>query len=88
MNVPVTLVVRTGVRRGEAMALRWEDLDLRWAYVRCSVQRITGESLVFGPAKSHRSSRPARFDETAVKLLWQHQLNQEEDRRFIGDEGW
>ncbi|WP_254646495.1 site-specific integrase [Streptomyces sp. GbtcB6] len=52
------LLVSTGPRRGEALALTWEDIDLKNGQlrVRRNVQRIRRE-LIFGTPKTTRSIR-------------------------------
>lgn len=48
-----------GLRQGEALGLRWEDVDLdgRLITVRAALQRRPGEGLVLVPPKSARSMR-------------------------------
>lgn len=48
-----------GLRQGEALGLRWEDVDLdgRLITVRAALQRRPGEGLVLVPPKSARSAR-------------------------------
>jgi integrase len=48
-----------GLRQGEALGLRWEDVDLEHGelYVRRSVQRIAGKGMVEQGVKSARSER-------------------------------
>ncbi len=52
------VALSTGLRRGEVLGLRWQDIDLpgRTLFVRQTVQRINGE-LRFVPPKTHRSTR-------------------------------
>ena len=82
----VQVAVRTGLRPGEVMALKWEDMDLerRSAVVRRTLQRISGEGLVFGRTKSNRSRR-INLDPTCVDILKDHHADQQERRRFFGD---
>jgi integrase len=51
--------VAVGLRRGELLALAWDDVDLDGGIlrVRRTVQRLRGQGLVFGPPKSTRSRR-------------------------------
>jgi integrase len=51
--------VAVGLRRGELLALSWDDVDLDGGIiqVRRTVQRLRGRGLVFGPPKSTRSRR-------------------------------
>ncbi|MGB3763727.1 MAG: site-specific integrase [Ornithinimicrobium sp.] len=66
------LLVNTGLRRGEALALRWTDIDLaaRTLRVRGTLARIDGE-LVVTPPKSAKSRRTVPLSGTAVAILEQ-----------------
>ena len=48
-----------GMRQGECLGLRWEDIDLEAGliHVRHEILRITGQGLVLGPPKSKTSVR-------------------------------
>jgi len=71
------LLVATGMRLGEALALRWSDVD--WAagtvQVERSVQRIRGE-WVFGSPKSKSSIRSVTLPSEVLATLKQHRLHQ------------
>ncbi len=60
---PVILLAATGLRRGELLALRWEDIDLdgRVATVSGSIVRLKGKGLV-------RQDRTKGGDERSVAL--------------------
>ncbi|MBM4437954.1 MAG: site-specific integrase [Actinobacteria bacterium] len=81
----IEFIVRTGVRRAEALAIRWRDLDLErgWGHVHQTVQRLPDNGLVFGPTKTHRSERPIRLDPTLVELLRRHQAAQADERALF-----
>ena len=53
------IALSTGLRRGEVLGLRWQDVDLtaRQLFVRQAVQRVDGRLQMVGP-KTHRSTRP------------------------------
>lgn len=55
----IGLAVMMGLRQGEALGLRWEDVDLTAGevFVHQSLARITGEGLRIGPVKSAASTR-------------------------------
>ena len=82
----VQFVIRTGVRRGEAVALRWDDVDLRtrWVRVHRSMQRISGHGLVFDETKTVSSDRPVRLDIRLAKILRRHREAQDENRATLG----
>lgn len=80
-------LVTTGVRLGEALGLRWSDLDLKDGHVtiRRAVQRQRGAGLVFVEPKSARSRRTVPIPrETIVVLEEQREANQR-DRGKAGD---
>ena len=58
LELPLAIAIATGMRRGEILGLRWEDLDdgLTLAQVRRSLQ-ATGGGLVFEQPKTPRSRR-------------------------------
>ncbi|MFG2637141.1 tyrosine-type recombinase/integrase [Streptomyces sp. NPDC048362] len=79
------LLVSTGLRRGEALALTWGDVDrtngqLR---VRRNVQRIRRE-LIFGSPKTMRSIRTVSLPKHCIRALVQHQAQQERERKIAG----
>lgn len=79
LTVRLMLAYLAGLRQGEALALRWEDVDLdaqQVAHVHCSVARIKGQGLVVGPVKSDASDRYVPLVEPLVIALreWRAQV--------------
>ena len=75
----------TGVRRGEALALRWEDVDLEGA--RASVRRSVvpvDHALVFGEPKTHKGRRSIALDPDLVVSLRAHRRRQLAERILMG----
>jgi len=67
------LAVTTGMRQGELLALKWQDVDLENATV--SVRRTltkNGTRLLFGVPKTKKSRRTIRLTEAAVRVLREH----------------
>lgn len=70
--------VALGLRKGELLALRWEDVDLDGGTlrVRQTVQRLPHIGLVFGPPKSLRSRRTIPLPRASAKALRRHRAVQ------------
>ncbi|MEU6530443.1 tyrosine-type recombinase/integrase [Streptomyces sp. NPDC046928] len=79
------LLVSTGLRRGEALALTWSDVDFTNGQlrVRRNVQRIRRE-LIFGTPKTTRSIRTVPLSRQCVRALTQHREHQERERKIAG----
>jgi len=75
------LVASCGLRRGEALGLRWADLDLanRTARIRQTVVDVGGH-LEFSTPKTRSSEATVPLTERAVQALAQVRLGQELDR--------
>lgn len=70
-----------GLRRGEALALRWRDIDLekRTLRVRGSLQRVNGRLQITEP-KTARSRRLIPLPDICVDALVEHRERQASDR--------
>lgn len=79
------LVLSTGLRQGEVLGLRWDDVDLdkRAITVRKQLQVIDGAQVLTDP-KSARSKRTIPLLTSVVELLRQHKKNQLEERLLAG----
>ena len=66
------LLALAGLRRGEVLALRWEDVDLNAGTIRIERAAVrVGKDTVIGPPKSASGVRTlAVDDETTRKLSW------------------
>lgn len=82
------VVMCTGVRRGEALALRWSDVDLdgRVLFVRRNLT-YAGGKLTFGPPKTKGSAAGVGLSLRAVNALKRQQARQERERAEWG-QGW
>jgi integrase len=78
---PLLLVAATGMRRGEALALRWRDVDLEAgvAIVRGTLARIEGELRVTEP-KTQRSRRIVPLPASVVAALREQRRSQAAER--------
>ena len=77
----LVLIAATGLRRGEALALRWADVDLDAGVlaVRGTLNRVTGKLVVSEP-KTARSRRTVPLSPAAVALLRKHKTAQKRER--------
>ena len=83
------LALTTGMRQGELLGLRWEDvnLDAGRLVVRRSLQRQREAGLVFTQPKTGRSRRTVMLSQRAITALRDHRTRQLERRLVIGS-GW
>jgi integrase len=75
-----------GLRQGEALGLRWPDIDLvaKTLTVQNALQRVDGK-LQLVEVKTKKSRRTVNLPQFAVSALWRHQARQEQERQFAGD---
>lgn len=78
----IVVMLGVGLRRGEAIGLRWEDVDLEAGSlrVRRTVRRALGGGLVAGEPKTDRGRRTIRLPGFVVEALRQHRTRQLEER--------
>jgi integrase len=80
-----TVLATTGLRRGEALGLRWSDVDLdegRLA-VRQTLLAVNNH-VQFGEPKTHRSRRTVDLDAATVAVLKAHPKSELEERAGAG----
>ncbi|MCL4425507.1 MAG: site-specific integrase, partial [Firmicutes bacterium] len=82
------LGITTGLRRGELLGLRWQDVDLEAGavVVRQTLICLRGKILVQPRAKTERSIRAVSLPETAVEALREHRERQTKERATFGEE--
>ena len=82
------LALMTGLRRGELLALRWDDIDLgsRQLHVCRAMQRVNGKLQVVEP-KTGSSRRTVVLPRLAVRHLQEHKKRQDAERQALG-EAW
>jgi integrase len=80
------VIAACGLRRGEALGLRWTDLDLanRTARIRQTVVDVGGR-LQFSTPKTRSSEASVPLTDRAVQALLQVRLGQDIDRQSWGD---
>jgi integrase len=84
----LVLIALTGLRRGEALALRWDkvDLDAGMLKVAATIGRVGGQLVITEP-KTGRSRRPVPLHPAVVDVLRQHRVLQDAERQLVG-RGW
>lgn len=83
------LALRTGLRKGELLGLRWEDLDLDGgtASIRRTLQRTRTGGLTALPTKTASSERRIALPIEGVHALKRHRERQVQEREAAG-EAW
>ena len=79
------LLATTGMRRGEALGLRWSDLDLEAGRTRVvqTIIQIAGVVSV-GEPKTGRGRRSVSLDSATVAVLRDHRHRMRQERLLVG----
>jgi len=79
------LALMTGMRRGELLALEWQDIDWdrRTVSVQRSVQRV-GRRLIVGVPKTEHSVRQVALPDSCIQALRHHRTHQLQIRLIMG----
>jgi integrase len=81
----ILLTLVTGLRRGEVLSLRWQDLDLDGGVVRVEGQYQKWDGAwQWLPPKTHQSRRALALPPFVVQPLREHRLRQLEERLAVG----
>lgn len=85
------LLATTGMRRGEVMGLRWQDIDLdagtlliNRTLITTDVQRKGEPGMTFGTPKTAKGRRRVALDPTTVTALRTHRARQLQERLAAG----
>lgn len=82
------VIVLTGLRRGEAIGLRWADVDLDQALLHVRQQVVAvGREVRIGPPKTKAGERSVALSNATVAMLREHQARQRRERLMWG-EAW
>lgn len=86
LSMAFVLLATTGMRRGEVLGLRWEDVDVD-ARALSIVQTLTTVSnrIHLGPPKTGKSRRRVSLDAVTFDALKAHRTRQLEERLAAGD---
>jgi integrase len=80
-----TVALALGLRQGEALGLRWQDIDrgYRTLTVSQALQRVDGKLILVAP-KTKRSRRTIVLPSPAAEALRSHRARQAEERLLAG----
>lgn len=88
LYIPVLLAVSAGMRRGEILAVRWQEMNLTSGAVSVcrSLEQTKAGGLKFKDTKSRHGRRPVSLPEITVEALRQHKTAQDELKRLLGSD--
>lgn len=85
LYMPVLLASTTGLRRGEALGLRWKDIDLdRGTLTVTQTLGQAGSLLYFKPPKTKKGRRTVILPSITIEALRRHKVRQAEERLKLG----
>jgi integrase len=79
------LLVSTGLRPGEALALKWSDLEGNSLRIQRTLVRVPNEGWRFEEPKTKRS-RPVVLPSSVIRALTRHHARQAEERLLAGED--
>ncbi len=85
LEAMITLTLATGMRRGELLALKWQDIEFKQKrlHVRRSANRLLGGYRVTDP-KTARGKRMITLPQFVIEALGQHRIRQLEAKLKAG----
>ncbi len=80
------VVLAVGLRKGEALALRWKrvDVDQSTLHIVETLQRVKN-ALQFGNVKTDGSARKIALPDQCVDILQRHRSHQQKEKAAVGD---
>lgn len=86
-NTIIRLLLLTGMRIGECLALRWSSIDFehKTIFIDRTLSYAKKELFLSKTTKSLRSTRKIAIDDIAVELLKKHREEQAKQREIVGN---
>ncbi|SDZ12407.1 site-specific integrase [Thermoactinomyces sp. DSM 45892] len=84
---PIYFAIHTGMRRGEILGLKWQDVDLtnQVVSVRRSVQRVNGQGIIFkDTTKNDGSRRTVAISSSVIETLRTIEAKQSRHKQSYG----
>ena len=83
----ISFDLMSGLRRGELLGLRWDDVDLdrQQLYVRQTWNYTPAKGCFVDTPKNRSSERPLRISRTAILILLEYKAWQDQRRLLMGD---
>ena len=80
------LAANTGMRRGELLGLKWEDVDFNKKRLEVKRQAIrTDKGIILKKPKTKAGNRTIPITNNLIKELKRHKIKQSEDKLALGD---
>lgn len=86
-NLYIKMAVLSGLRRGEMLGLKWEDIDFerRLITVNKTVQYVPGKGTFVDTTKTESSNRTIKLSNMVFDLLRAHHQEQEREKNALGN---
>ncbi|MBQ9346100.1 MAG: site-specific integrase [Oscillibacter sp.] len=83
----ITFYLMSGLRRGELLGLRWQDVDFdkHTITIRQTSNYLPGKGVYTGTPKTATSARPLMLSTTAIMMLSEYKMWQDAQREAMGD---
>ncbi|MEX2536369.1 MAG: site-specific integrase [Trueperaceae bacterium] len=79
------LALSTGMRHGEILGVRWQDVDGDVITIRQSVITVRGAQFEISAPKTRKGIRRVVIDHDTKRILQEHETRQEAQRRHLGE---
>lgn len=85
-------LIETGMRKGEAGALQWSDINFKERTIvinkslNYNAYRSTDPAILFGDTKTYSSNRSIRISQTLTRALQDHLKYQNQNKLALGDD--